>query len=85
MGVLVGLFTRVAAFGIASVMMTAIATVHWANGFFLNIKCEPGKGHGYEYPLALLGMALCLIFTGAGKISLDGIIFCRKKTVTPTV
>jgi putative oxidoreductase len=82
-GVLVGLLTRVAAFGIASVMVTAIATVHWKNGFFLNMMCDPSKGHGFEYAFALLGMALCLIFSGAGKISLDGMIFCKKKAPPP--
>lgn len=85
MGVLVGLLTRVAAFGIACVMATAIEMVHWKNGFFLNMTCDPGKGHGFEYALALLGMALCLIFSGAGKISLDGMIFRKKKSPTPSV
>ena len=32
----VGLLTRVAAFGIACVMLVAIITVHWPHGFFIN-------------------------------------------------
>ncbi|HKE58194.1 MAG TPA: DoxX family protein [Pyrinomonadaceae bacterium] len=36
LGLAVGLLTRVAAFGIACVMLVAIVTVHWPHGFFIN-------------------------------------------------
>lgn len=72
--VIAGLLTRLSALGITCVMIVAIWKVHGPNGLFLNIMCEPNKGHGFEFALALLGMALCLVFTGAGKISLDGFI-----------
>lgn len=72
--VVFGFLTRLAALSLAGVMGVAIWKVHGANGLFLNVMCAPDKGHGFEYALALLAMALCLIFTGAGKISLDGFI-----------
>ena len=65
-GLLVGLgfLTRVAAFLIACVMLTAIIGVHWNGGFFANNR-------GYEYPLALLAMAIALLIAGGGQASID--------------
>ena len=65
-GLLVGLgfLTRVGAFLIACVMLTAILGVHLPAGFF-------AANRGYEYPLALLGMALALLISGAGQASID--------------
>jgi putative oxidoreductase len=70
-GVLCGFLTRLSAFGIACVMAVAIYTVTGKNGFFLNASCLPGKGSGFEYNLALLGMALSLVLGGGGNWSLD--------------
>ena len=65
-GILVGLgfLTRVAAFFISCVMLTAIIGVHWPGGFFANNR-------GYEYPLSLLAMALALLIAGGGQASVD--------------
>lgn len=71
LGVLAGCLTRLSAFGIACVMGVAIYKVHWVNGLFLNAACQPGRGHGFEYSLALLGMALFLICSGGGKWTVD--------------
>lgn len=73
-GVLFGLLTRLSGLGITTVMGVAVWQVHWKSGLFLNFACDPAKGHGFEYNLALIGMALCLVFAGAGKISLDALI-----------
>ncbi len=62
--VMIGLYTRVAAFFIACVMVVAIFGVHWRSGFFIN-------SGGFEYPLALLGMALTLLIFGGGSASID--------------
>ena len=67
----VGLLTRVAAFGIACVMLVAIVTVHWPNGFFMNWEGNQ-KGEGFEYHLLALAIAISLIIVGAGVWSLDG-------------
>lgn len=68
---ILGLLTRLAALGIGVTMGVAMWKVHWAHGFFMNWFGEPGRGHGIEYNLALLAMALALVLTGAGKYSLD--------------
>ena len=62
--VLTGLLTRVGAFLILCVMLTAMLGVHWKNGFFL-----PG---GIEYTIALLGICLALLIAGGGQASADG-------------
>lgn len=72
-GLIVGLLSRVAAFGIACVMVVAIATVHGANGFFMN-WAGTQKGEGFEYHILALGLALAIMIQGAGKASLDGVI-----------
>lgn len=65
-GVLVGLgfLTRVGAFLIFCVMLTAITGVHLPGGFF-------AANRGYEYPMALLAMALALLISGGGQASVD--------------
>lgn len=73
LGLIVGLFSRVAAFGIASVMTVAILTVHAANGFFMNWSGSQ-QGEGIEYHLLALGLALIVLIYGGGKASLDTVI-----------
>ncbi len=65
-----GLFTRIAAFFIACVMLTAVS-VHWPNFFASN--------RGFEFPLALLAMAMALMVSGGGALSVDGAIHGTKK------
>jgi putative oxidoreductase len=76
LGLAVGLLTRVAAFGIACVMVVAILTVHRQHGFFMNWFGNQ-KGEGFEYHLLALGIALALIVGGAGRWSLDAMLFAR--------
>jgi putative oxidoreductase len=76
-GVLLGFLTRLSGLGIAAVMAVAIWKVHLANGFFMNWFMTPGKGHGIEYNLALLGMALALVLKGGGPWSVDRYIWKR--------
>jgi putative oxidoreductase len=76
-GLIVGLFTRLAALAIAVVMVGAIAKVHWQHGFFLNWSLTPGKGHGYEANLALLAMAVACLIAGGGVWSLDRLLLAR--------
>jgi putative oxidoreductase len=71
LGLAVGLLTRVAAFGIACVMLIAIIKVHWPHGFFINWYGNQ-KGEGIEYHLLALGIAITLMIVGAGAWSLDG-------------
>ena len=71
---IVGLLARPVAVGLILVMLVAIAKVHGRNGFFLNFAMAPGKGHGYEFNLALIAMALSILIGGAGALSIDRLI-----------
>jgi putative oxidoreductase len=62
-----GLLTPLAALAIAVVMLNAIATVHWANGYFA------GNG-GYEHNLGILAAAVGIAAIGPGRFSLDRLI-----------
>lgn len=73
LGLAVGLLTRVAALGIACVMLVAIFTVHAQHGFFMNWQGQQ-KGEGFEFHLLALGLALALIIGGAGLWSLDALL-----------
>jgi len=70
--VIMGLYTRIGAFFISCVMLTAILGVHRKSGFFINAG-------GFEYPLALLGMALALLVHGGGAASIDSQMAGGKK------
>lgn len=65
LAVLSGLLSRLASVGLAIVMLVAMLKVHLSGGFFLPT--------GFEYTVALLGMALCLIFAGPGRFALADI------------
>ncbi len=60
--VFLGLLTRVGAFLIICVMLTAILGVHWP-GFF--------APRGIEFPMSLLAIALALLISGGGMASVD--------------
>lgn len=64
---LLGLGTRLISFPLIVVMLVAIATVHWGNGF------DAGD-NGSEIPLYYILMLFVLIIYGPGKISLDYLI-----------
>jgi putative oxidoreductase len=70
LGLISGLLTRVAAFGIACVMTVAVLTVHLSNGFFMNWSGSQG-GEGFEYHLLALALAVALIIRGGGAASID--------------
>jgi len=74
LALIVGLLARPAAVGLILIMLVAVAKVHGRNGFFLNFAMTPGKGHGYEFNLALIAMALSILIGGAGALSVDRLI-----------
>ncbi len=67
---ILGIGTRFAALGVIGVMVGAVATVHLPNGFFMNWS-GAAPGEGFEYHLLVIGMALALLTSGAGRWSLD--------------
>ncbi len=64
----VGLFTPFAAAGFVALMFVAFWTVHRGKGFFIT-------GEGWEYNLVLAGAAVALGALGAGRFSLDRLLF----------
>ena len=73
-GLIVGLFSRIAALVIALTMVGAIATVHFRFGLFLNWFGNQ-KGHGIEYHLLAIALALVVVVKGAGAFSLDRLVY----------
>jgi putative oxidoreductase len=70
-GLILGLLGRVAAFGIASNMLVAVAMVHWHFGLFANWAGNQ-KGEGVEYHLLALAIAFAIMIKGSGAFSVDG-------------
>lgn len=62
-----GLLVRPAALSLAIAMLVAIFAVHFSNGLFM-------ANNGYEFALALLAASVSLMFSGAGKLSVDNLI-----------
>jgi putative oxidoreductase len=72
-GLITGLLTRVAAFGIACNMVVAVALIHFRNGFFMNWFGQK-HGEGFEYHILVVAIALALMIKGGGRWSLDGLL-----------
>jgi putative oxidoreductase len=86
-----GLLTRFISLPLLMIMFVAIATVHGANGFhaivpdiswedaFVNGEAVKGTlvilQNGYEFVLYYIAMLLVLVTNGAGRLSLDHLIF----------
>jgi uncharacterized membrane protein YphA (DoxX/SURF4 family) len=70
---LLGFLTRWAALGLVIIQIGAIATVTYGKGF------SAGGGAGYEYNVALIGMCLALMLTGGGRLSVDQLLFARRR------
>jgi putative oxidoreductase len=71
--VAVGLLTRLAALGLAAIMVGAIITIHGPNGFSL-------ADGGFEYNFVLLIICLSLILMGAGTLSVDRFFSLKRRT-----
>ena len=68
LGLAAGLLTPIPAAGFVSLMLVAAWTVHRHNGFFI-VK------EGWEYNLVLAVSAVAVATLGAGRLSLDWVIF----------
>jgi len=78
LGLITGLLTRVAAFGILVNMIVALVLVHGHVGFFMNWYGQyPAGTEGYEYALLAIGVAVYLVVNGGGKASVDGRISAK--------
>ncbi len=75
-----GLFTRFWAFSLIILTVVAIAGVHWPDDW--NSLAELWKGYSvsdkgfgnYRIPLLFLVMLVPLVFSGAGKLSIDNVL-----------
>ena len=77
LGLITGLLTRVAAFGIGATMAVAVWMIHWSNGFFMNWSGDRA-GEGWEYHLLVIGLAVVLMIRGGGALSLDSMLAARR-------
>ena len=66
LALIMGIFTRLAALGLAINMLGAIVLVHLAAGFFLP--------NGVEFALTLFGASVALALAGPGSFSLDAVV-----------
>lgn len=64
LALVLGVLVRPAAAALAFAMLIAVFAVHWSKGFF-------ASSGGYEYALALFAASLALVFSGAGRLSVD--------------
>jgi putative oxidoreductase len=74
LGLLVGLLSRIAAFGITVEMLVAAAMVHIHNGFFMNWTGTK-HGEGFEFHLLALALLVMVLVRGAGALSFDRLIY----------
>ncbi|MBN2446188.1 MAG: DoxX family protein [Phycisphaerae bacterium] len=66
-GLIVGFLCRFSAASLIVIMIGAIATVHGKNGFFLSAG-------GFEYNLALMGLAAPIMIAGPGRIAIGRLL-----------
>lgn len=69
-GLILGLLSRIAAFGIAVNMIVAILAVHLPHGLSMNWSGRQ-KGEGFEYHLLVLAITISIMLAGAGAFSVD--------------
>jgi len=75
-GLITGLFTRIAAFGVTVTIAVAAFMLHMQNGFFMNWFGNQ-KGEGFEYHLLFVVIGIAILFRGGGKWSADRVIAAR--------
>lgn len=71
LALVIGLLVRPAAAVVAFAMLVAMFSVHIGNGLFMS-------NNGYEYALTLAVVALSLLFSGAGRLSVDELLAGRQ-------
>jgi len=71
LALLAGFLVRPAAAAQAIAMLVAIFSVHIDKGLFVT-------NNGYEYALALFAVTIALLFTGAGRLSVDAALAAQR-------
>lgn len=67
---IIGFLTRVSALAIGTSMSICAYMNHLQHGFFMNWLGNQ-KGEGFEFHILVAGIALALVFGGAGMLSVD--------------
>jgi putative oxidoreductase len=70
LGFVLGLLSRIAAFGLLVVMIIAPFANHLYPRFFMNWTGTRG-GEGYEYHLLAIALLAGIVYRGSGALSLD--------------
>jgi putative oxidoreductase len=79
LGLILGCFSRIAAFGIAVDMAVAAITTTSRFGMFINWSGKQG-GEGMEYQFLMIGMALAILIAGGGAFSVDRVLARSKSS-----
>jgi putative oxidoreductase len=69
----VGFLSRWAAAALVGYLAIGAWKEHATWGFFLNWTANATLGHGLEYSIVLAASLACIVFAGAGDMSIDGL------------
>jgi putative oxidoreductase len=73
LGMILGSFSRIAAFSVLADMIGAAMLVNIHSGFFMNWS-GTHKGEGIEYHLLMAAMSLTIMIWGGGALSIDRVL-----------
>ncbi|HET9625800.1 MAG TPA: DoxX family protein [Kofleriaceae bacterium] len=73
LGLILGLGTRLAAFGMIAIMTGAVLTSHLEFGLFMN-WFGAQKGEGFEFHILVVALAIPLLVRGGGLGAADAVI-----------
>src|SRR5712691_8180724 len=72
-GLILGLLTRIAAFGVLCNMVVGALLVNLPNGLFMNWTGRQ-KGEGFEFHILAIALVIEVMTKGAGPVSMDKVI-----------
>ncbi len=80
-GLILGLLSRVAAFGIIVNMVVAVLRVHMRFGLFMNWSGAQ-KGEGFEYHLLAVALGIAILVKGGGAFSVDHMLSSTERAAS---